>query len=208
MKTKNLLIGTTLLLAAAAPATYAEFTLGLDLIKDSGTRDVDYQFKYNNGNTTQYPSDSYSSNSTGFRLRLGLGTVADRRAEVYLSRYSLSEDGAFAKSGTELEAGVNYIIPFAQNNKAFNPFVKVGIGIGNADTDFTFSDGSTSIKNVHLNLGGGLSYSINKQLSVTGGLEYVYRNWQDIEVQDYYGTGTISISDSVYRLAIGVDFGF
>ena len=55
MKTKNLLIGTTLLLAIAAPATYAEFTIGLDLIKDSGTRNVDYQYESNNGSTSNYP---------------------------------------------------------------------------------------------------------------------------------------------------------
>jgi len=39
-------------------------------------------------------------------------------------------------------------------------------------------------------------------------MEYIYRNWQDIEVQGYSGTGTISISDSIYRLSIGVYFGF
>jgi len=193
----RLLIASILLFSAPA---YAELTLSLDLIKDSGDRDLDlsgYRYQFDN---------SYNADSTGYRLRLGFGSVAESRAELYFSQYEVDDQGRF-NSEDELEFGANYIMTFPQ--KPLIPFLKAGLGVGMADTDAEFitSSGDTTdnIWNVHFNLGAGLSYSVTDNVAVSADLGYVYRVWQEI---DYGSSITMSITDSLFRFGVGVDVSF
>ncbi|KHD05071.1 hypothetical protein PN36_18195 [Candidatus Thiomargarita nelsonii] len=193
----RLLIATILLFSAPA---YAELTFSLDLIKDSGDRDLElsnYRFQVDS---------SFNADSTGYRLRLGLGSVADSRAELYFSQYEVDAQGQF-NSENELDFGANYILTFPQ--KSLIPFLKAGIGVGRADTDTKFitstGDTTDNIWNVHFNLGAGLSYSFTENLAVTASLGYVYRVWEEI---DYGSSITMSITDSIFRFGVGVDVSF
>ncbi|MEN8219057.1 MAG: outer membrane beta-barrel protein [Pseudomonadota bacterium] len=194
---KKLLIASILLLSAPA---YAELTLSLDLIKDSGERDFELSGYWRQANI-----DS-DADSTGYRLRLGFGSVAESRAELYFSQYDVDDQGQF-NSEEELEFGVNYIRTFPQ--KSVIPFLKAGLGVGLADTDTRFitttGDTTDNIWNVHFNLGAGLSYSFTDNLAVTADLGYVYRVWQEI---DYGNSVTMSITDSLFRFGVGLDMSF
>ena len=194
---KTLLIA---MIVAASTQVQAEMTLSLDLINDFGDREVSLSSSYSN----QFAKD-YVSDSTGFRVRWGLGSIEDNRIELYLSSYDVDEDGEFNDSA-EVEAGINYIVTF--KNMPVIPFFKVGLGVGSADTDRTFinssGDRTENIHNFHFNLGGGIDYRITDDFAVTGAIEYVYRNWQDIESI----STTVSTSDTLLRIGFGVNLTF
>jgi opacity protein-like surface antigen len=197
MKKFNLLITASILVLS--PPANAELTFGLDLIQDFGDRN----FSLNNSN---YNTSDVVADSTGYRLKLSLGAIDENRAELYFSQYDVDDSSQFNDS-MEWDLGMNYIFTFLQ--KPFIPFVKVGFGLGQADTDLNFikdsGDTTDNILNSHLNLGGGLSYSFTDNLAVTAGLEYIYRSWQDVE---YNNDLTLSRTDSVFRFGVGVDVTF
>ena len=200
MKTYKLLISSSILFFATQ--ANAELTLGLDLIQDSGDRKTSLDNSSYNYDTSDFVADS-----TGYRLKLSLGAIDESRAEFYFSQYDVDDSGQF-NDNMEWELGMNYIFTFL--HKPFIPFVKVGFGLGQADTDLkiiNYSSGDTTdnIYNGHFNLGGGLSYSFTDNLAITAGLEYVYRSWQDLE----YSNGlTLSTTDSVFRFGVGLDVTF
>lgn len=200
MKTYKLLIASSILVLSAQ--ANAELTLGLDLIKDSGDRDISADsfsgYNYDRGN--------FAADSSGYRLKLSLGAIDENRAEFYFSQYDVDDDKAFG-SQKEWDLGINYIFTF--RHKPLIPFVKAGFGFGQADTDLQiinyYGDTTDNIYNAHFNLGGGLSYSFTDNIAVTAGLEYIYRSWQDLE---YGNVLTFSTSDSVFRFGLGLDVTF
>jgi len=158
------------ILLISAQQANAELTLSLDLFKDSGDRDLSASYSYS-GN--EFDTSSFVADSTGYRLRLGLGSVEDNRGELYFSQYDVDKSGQLGDK-KEWELGGNYIFTFLKNPlipllEPVTPFLKAGLGIGQADTDMVFinSSGDTTdnIYNVHFNLGGGLSYSVTDNCS-------------------------------------------
>jgi len=197
------------ILLFSAQQANAELTLGLDFLQDSGDRDLSASYS-SSGN--EFDTSGYIADSTGYRLRLGFGSVKDNRTELYFSQYDVDDDGQFGDK-QEWELGVNYIATFFKNSvnpslKPVTPFLKAGLGFGQADTNMEFitSSGETTdnIYNVHLNLGGGVSYFFTDNIAVTGGIEYVYRDWEDIK----YGFVTIDTTDSLFRFGVGIDVSF
>ena len=198
------------ILLFSAPQVHAELTFGLDLFKDMGDRDLSAGY---GSSSSQNDLDNSAADSTGFRLRLGFGSIKDSRGEIYFSKYEADDAGPLGYSN-EWELGGNYIFTFMKNPtnpllKPVSPFLKAGIGLGGADTEMTFiysDSGETTdnIYNAHINLGGGVSYSFTDNIAITGGIEYVYRSWQDFE-SGYY---TISPTDSLFRIGIGIGVTF
>lgn len=197
------------ILLFSAPQAHAEFTFGLDLFKDSGDRELSAGYY---SSSSENVIDSSAADSTGFRLRLGFGSIKDSRGEIYFSKYEADDAGPLGYSN-EWELGGNYIFTFMKNPtnpllKPVSPFLKAGLGFGGADTEVTFiydsGDTTDNLYNVHLNLGGGVSYSFTDNIAITGSIEYVYRNWQDFES----GVYTFSTSDSLFRFGIGVGVTF
>jgi opacity protein-like surface antigen len=209
------------ILLFSAQQANAELTLSLDLIKDSGDRDVSFDSSL--GSESTITGDS-AADGTGYRLRLGFDSIKENRVELYFSQYEVDEEkktngliNAFNYKD-EWELGINYIVTFLKKPvnpslAPLSPFLKVGLGYGQADTDVEFrrvssvgiTDTTDNISNFHLNLGGGLSYSFTDNLSVSGGIEYIYRNWQDIETG--YGT-TIDTTDGLFRFGAGINVSF
>ncbi len=209
MTTMHRLSMASILLFSAQQA-HAELTFGLDLFKDSGDRDLSASYS-RSGN--EIDTSTSVADSTGYRLRLGLGSVKENRTEFYFTQYDVDESGLLGYKN-EWELGVNYIFTFLKKPanpllKPVSPFLKAGIGLGQADTDVVFVDsyGETTdnIYNAHINLGGGVSYSFTDNIAITGSIEYVYRSWQDFE---YGGDVTFSPSDSLFRLGVGIDVSF
>ncbi|EDN67588.1 secreted protein [Beggiatoa sp. PS] len=188
----------------------AELTLSLDMFQDSGDRDTSASYS---SYGDEIDSVGSVADSSGYRLRLGLGSLTKSRIELYFSQYDVDDEGVI-NFNKEWEFGANKIITFRQkvvnpSLGAVTPFLKVGLGMGQADTDIDFTtdlsdDTTDNIYNIHLNLGGGVSYSFSDNVAITGNLEYIYRNWQDIEA----GPFTIGITDSLFRLGVGVDVSF
>ncbi len=209
MKIKHCLSMASILLCSAQQAN-AELTLSLDLIKDSGDRDMSASFS-RSGN--EFDTSSFVADSSGYRLRLGFGSVKENRTELYFSQYDVDDNGQFADK-KEWELGVNYIFTFLKNPvnplfKPVTPFLKAGFGFGQADTNMEIinysGDTTDNIYNIHLNLGGGVSYSFTDNIAINGGIEYVYRNWQDLE---YANAVTIGTSDSIFRFGVGINVSF
>ncbi len=182
------------LLLGYAPAASA-LVLSVDIIADSADREA--------SGTGQ--SQTFNADATGIRLRLGTSSIEKSRFEFYFSSYDVDTEGEF-NADNEWDAGANYVLTLSE--LPLVPFIKFGLGIGEADTDlqFTTSGGETTskVKNLQLNAGAGLSYALTEKLSFTGGLEYTARSWQDME----FDTITLQTSDSVIRLGVGVDFRF
>lgn len=208
--TKMYCLSMASILLFSAQQAHSELTLSLDLFKDSGDRDLSASYSYS-GN--EFDSSSYVADSTGYRMRLGFGSVKDNRGEFYFSQYDVDESGQLGDK-KEWEMGGNYIFTFLKNPvipllEPVTPFLKVGLGIGQADTDMVFitssGDKTDNIYNVHFNLGGGLSYSVTDNIAISGSLEYVYRNWEDIEYGNYVTVGT---TDSLFRFGVGIDVTF
>ncbi len=188
----------------------AELTLSLDLIKDSGDRDMSASYS---SSGDEFDTSGFIADSSGYRLRLSLGSVKENRVELYFSQYDVDDNGQF-NDKKEWELGANYIVTFLKKPvnpllEGVTPFLKAGLGIGQADTNMEFirglGDTTDNIYNVHFNLGAGVSYSFTDNIAVSGGIEYVYRNWEEIESG---GAVTIGTTDSIFRFGVGIDVSF
>jgi len=207
--TKMLCLSVASVLLFSVQQASAELTVGLDLFQDSGDRDMSTSYS-SSGN--EFDSSNFTADSSGYRLRFAFASIKENRAELYFSQYDVDDNGQF-NDKEEWEIGVNYIVTFLKQHTnpsldAIIPFLKVGLGIGQADTDMKFitgfGDTTDNINNIHLNFGGGISYSFTDNIAVTGSIEYIYRNWEDIG-NDFV---TIDTTDSVFRVGIGIDVSF
>ncbi len=177
------------LLLLAAQTSSAGVTVGLDLITDSGDREWDLS---RSSTSSVLASKTQPADSSGFRIRLAMGSIEEKRPEFYFSLYNVDDKGQFSDQN-EWEIGANYIRPLMQ--KPLIPFVKIGAG-----------STRDSLFNAHLNFGAGLSFAFTDNLAATANLEYIFRAWEDLESAS--GATTLSIMDSVFRLGVGIDFSF
>jgi opacity protein-like surface antigen len=187
----------TSILLFSSPAN-AELTLGLDFFQDLGDRTVASK------GTTDYAlavvGDS-AADAIGYRLRLGFDSIKESRVELYFS--GLDEEKEMITYKNEWEFGVNYIITFPPLSESVTPYLKTGLGYGHAtDTDVEFK--VDNLYNIPFNFGGGMSYSFSDNVAVSGGIEYIYRNWKDVQDED----DTITVVDNLLRFNIGINISF
>lgn len=188
----------------------AELTLSLDLFKDSGDRN---RSTSSSSSGAEFDSKDFVADSSGYRLRLGFGSVKENRTELYISQYDVDESGQLGDK-KEWELGANYIFTFLKEPvnpslKPITPFLKAGLGFGQADTHLKITnytgDTTDNLYNFHFKLGSGVSYSFTDNIAITGGIEYIYRYWQDLK---YVDAITISIDDSLFRFGVGIEVSF
>ncbi len=190
-----LLVPTFFIFAGTANA----LTLSVDLIGDSGDRNA----------TALGQSATFNADASGVRFRLGTATIESNRLEFSFASYNVSEDGEFGVNN-EWDLGMDYIVTF--NPQPIIPFIKFGIGIGQADTDaqFVSSSGETTdnINNINANFGAGLSYKLANNISLTGSAAYIVRRWQPVETVSTSGSFTTNRRDNVMRFGIGLGYTF
>lgn len=167
---------------------------------------IDYGFVSNEtekdiGSTSFKGDNDYKD----LKFKVGYGTDGDFKGQVSLSFISFDEAVFDGENSDLIEIGFDVIKEF-EVTKEFYPFLKAGVGYGFMDVEGYTED---SIYEVYFNVGAGVSYKATDNLYLIGGVDYVGRKWQDIEVQTgWYATETISTTDSGFKPYIGLNYKF
>ncbi|WP_428737453.1 outer membrane beta-barrel protein [Sulfurimonas sp.] len=180
------------LLAIGSTNTMADVYIGVDYGATSntteiigGTNDVDETNKYKD-----------------ISVKLGIGEDGDWKGQIRVS--SLSYDKTIFDSSHKklIEVSFDGIKEFEiQSVQNLYPFIKFGFGIGSMSID-GYSE--SSITSASFNLGVGISYNVIDHINLIGGVDYIGRSWQDVQISTY----TLSTFDSGAKPYIGVNYTF
>lgn len=126
------------------------------------------------------------------------------KGQVTLSLISFDEAVFDGENSDLIEIGFDVIKEF-EVTSSFYPFLKAGVGFGSMDVEGYEDD---SIYEVSFNLGAGVSFKATDSFYIIGGVDYVGRKWQDIEVAGYYVPSTITTTDSGFKPYVGLNYKF
>lgn len=200
---KKYLIGgvlaSTLLLTNANADT--KWYAGIEVGSASNTTELD-----KNGSKTD--SDN---NYKDFKFVIGKGTGNDWYTQLYLSSITYDNKPWFSDDDKATEIGIEFIKQFKVQEKIY-PFIKFGVGVATMDTDPAQNFSDDSIVAVSATIGAGVDFKATENISILAGLDYNYKQWQDVEVS-YSGTWwskteTWKTSDSATRFYIGANYRF
>ncbi|MDX4049178.1 outer membrane beta-barrel protein [Aliarcobacter skirrowii] len=170
-------------------------------------------------NTTEVEIERYGASTSGdvdnnykdIKFVVGKGTGDDWYTQLYLSKITYDEGQWFSDDDKATEFGIETMKQFKVHEKAY-PFLKFGLGIASMNTTdglieinnsyYRFED--SSIIALSLTLGAGVDFKVTENISILGGLDYNYKQWQDVEAGPY----TISSSDSGTRFYVGANYRF
>lgn len=161
------------------------------------------------GNTNKYTGPSNQNDSievdnaySELKLQLGYGSEADVKAQAYFA-YIQYDAGVYDNSNEALyEFGVELIKEFAYDEDFF-PFIKAGLGLGFMDINGYTKD---QVGNVSGSLGLGLRYKFDEQISIRGGMDFVFRQWNGVyAISDGKQT---NLQDDATKFYIGADYRF
>lgn len=167
------------------------------------------------GNVTNKDKATFTGNLSGdveqdnsysdLGVVIGMGNDGDWKGQLRLSKIGFSETIFDNTNKDAFEIGVDVIKEFEVYDNTY-PFIKAGLGYTIMSLDNP-SLSESSILGVELNIGAGLAYKVIDNISIYGGLDYVYRKWQDIQ---YYGSinATRSTTGSGIKYNAGVNFSF
>jgi hypothetical protein len=192
---KNKVMKTLVVSSLLASAAFADVYVG-----------VDYGQVGNTDKATNSASNSITqTNAYGdLGVKVGFGTDGGWKSQLRVSKIDYDK-AIFDSSHKDLtEVGFDILKEF-EVSKNFYPFIKLGMGYGWMNVDgYTKS----SIAEVSMNGGVGLSYKAVEHLYLVAGVDYVYRKWQDIEYTNGYTTDTISVTGSGAKIYAGVNYAF
>ena len=159
------------------------------------------------GNTHKYTGSSNFNDNTQvdndygeFKIKLGYGKDADIKIQTYFSLINYDE-GVFDSSNEALyEFGLELVKEFTFN-KDFYPFVKGGAGVGFMDIN-GYSEAQAN--EVSANIGLGLSYKLYEDVSLLGGVDFIYRRWSSV----YENTQQKNVQDDALKLYFGANYTF
>lgn len=147
---------------------------------------VSYEDEAENGNITVTQDNDYNE----ITIKVGSEGADGWSVEGSLSKISFDKVIFDNENDELIEIGMDAIKEFDMDSN-LSPFVKFGAGFGWMDIEGYDDD---TIKSFSFNIGAGLSYKITDNFAVQGGLDFVGRAWQDIEVantgQEISTTGT------------------
>lgn len=160
------------------------------------------------GNKHEVTVDSYSAtidnDYSDVKFKIGSGTDGGVKFQGTFSMISY-KDSIFDSTNKDLkEFGFDIIKEFEVAPSVY-PFLKIGMGIGTMDVEGYTED---SIMGVSFNVGAGVSYKVIDHLYLLAGVDYVGRKWQDVEYYSYYGTTTVSTTDSAFKPYVGANYRF
>ncbi|MFA6144980.1 MAG: hypothetical protein WCW84_12395 [Sulfurimonas sp.] len=152
-----------------------------------------------------YGSSTYDNDYKDIKFKFGSGTDGGTKYQGTLSLISYT-DPIFDNTNKDLmEFGFDIIKEF-EVTSSFYPFLKIGMGVGTMTVEGYSQD---KILGVSVNAGAGISYKVVDHLYLLAGVDYVLRKWQDIEFySSYYGTTTLSTTDSAFKPYIGANYRF
>ncbi|OHE17109.1 MAG: hypothetical protein A2540_01580 [Sulfurimonas sp. RIFOXYD2_FULL_37_8] len=139
-----------------------------------------------------------------FKFKVGYGEDGGFKGQIGLSFISFDETVFDDENSDLIEVGFDVIKEF-EVTKNFYPFVKIGFGVGSMSVD-GYED--SSIYEVSFNVGAGISFKATDNLYLIGGVDYVGRKWQDIEVAGYYVPSTITTTESGFKPYVGLNYKF
>lgn len=196
---KNKLLTKLLMSLVVVSAVNADIYVGLEygqnFNKDKATASI--------GNISASLEQDNKYSDIG--LRLGFGKDGNWKGQVKFSKITYDKV-IFDSSHKDLyEFDFDAIKEFDLRDDVFPknlyPYVKAGIGYGWM-TVTGYSD--SSIKEYSLNAGVGLSYKVAEHFYMNGGVDYVYRNWQDV----LYGSVNVDVTGSGAKIYIGANYAF
>lgn len=138
------------------------------------------------------------------KFKLGAGEDGGFKGQVTLSFISFDEAVFDGENSDLIEIGFDVIKEF-EITKSFYPFLKAGVGFGSMDVE-GYED--SSIYEVSFNVGAGVSFKATDNFYLIGGVDYVGRKWQDIEVAGYYVPSTITTTESGFKPYVGLNYKF
>ncbi len=186
----NKIIQSLIVSSLLSSSLMADFYIGLDYGQVSNTD------KASASGISKTQSNKYSD----IGIKFGVGTDGGWKYQLKISKIKYDKP-IFDNSHKDLtEINMDFIKEFTVG-KNFYPYLKFGFGYGWMNVD-GYTD--SSINEYNLNGGLGLSYKAIEHLYFNGGVDYVYRKWQDIK----YGTTTISTTGSGTKLYLGVSYAF
>ncbi len=181
------------LLAIGTTSAMADTYVGVDYGANANTQKA-------SGGSTVSRSNKYSD----FSFKVGSGTDGDWKSQFRISSISYDKPIFDATHKTLIEFGGDVIKEFTIDSvKNLYPYVKIGLGFGSMSVD---GYSKSSIAEVSFNAGVGVSYKAIDHLYIIGGVDYVGRKWQDIQV-DLAGD-TVSVTDGGAQPYIGVNYAF
>ncbi len=160
-------------------------------------------------NTNKYtgptdPSQNYDvgNDYTELKLQLGYGEEADVKIQGYFS-YLAYDEGIYDSTNEGLyEFGAELIKEFAYDEDIF-PFVKAGFGFGFMGVNGYTKDMATEVGG---NLGAGVRYKLDEDISLKGGLDLVFRQWDSV-----YANSTLkqtNLQTDSTKLYFGIEYTF
>jgi opacity protein-like surface antigen len=163
---------------------------------------VDYGINSNTTKVSGAANASISNKYSDLSIKVGSGKDGDWKGQLRLSRISYEKPIFDNTHETLIEFGGDIIREFTLDSvKNLYPYVKVGLGVGSMSVD-GYSD--SSISEVSFKAGVGVSYKAIEHLYIIGGVDYVARRWQDIQI----GSSTYSIKDTGAQPYIGINYAF
>ncbi len=181
------------LLAIGSTAAMADIYVGVDYGANANTQKASGAF-----------TDSRSNKYGDFSFKVGGGTDGDWKSQLRISSISYDKPTFDSTHKTLIEFGGDIIKEFTIDSvKNLYPYVKVGLGVGSMSVD---GYNQSSITEVSYKAGVGVSYKAIKHVYIIGGVDYVGRKWQDIQIN--IAGDTVSITDGGAQPYIGVNYAF
>lgn len=79
-----------------------------------------------------------------------------------------------------LDGNVRY--NFALRGETFSPYVNGGLGLWIASYDYEFNNGTSSATDLHLNFGGGITFSTRSNIQPFAGLNVAFISGSDVQL--------------------------
>ncbi|MGD9655043.1 MAG: outer membrane protein [Sulfuricurvum sp.] len=195
MKNKILLgLAASSLVASAA---MADVYVGVEYGAASNTEEWEWTGASNG--TREYDNDYRD-----IKLKIGGGEDGGVKVQATLSFIKFDDIVFDATNKDYIEVGVDLIKEFEVNKNVY-PFIKGGLGVGSMDVE---GYNQSSILAVSVNVGAGVSFKATDNFYFVGGIDYVYRDWQDIEYTTGLSTTTVNMTNSALKPYIGANFKF
>lgn len=189
---KKILMGATVVASLiATQASASDMYIGLDIINSGNTFTVD---------VNTLGSANVDDDSKAFKLKVGTVSNEGWRFQGYYLRETYDIPVFDASNDVLNEVGFDIIKGF-EVTPEFSPFIQAGLGFGWMDVTGYTED---SIYAYNLKVGGGVMYKVVPQVELIAGIDFQYREWQDISAGSY----TISTTEKSTKLYAGINYHF
>ena len=175
----------------------SSFYVGLDFGKADNTD------KHTSEDISLKNENSYSDS----KIKLGIQADGTTDFQLTFSKISYDEGVLRGSTGSELyEVGLDIIKEF-EVTSSLSPFIKLGVGYGKMDTQ---SSAYGNVNEFSTNVGIGLSYKLIEHIYVLAGVDYIYRHWNDISINQVPPASSITeeTRGSAIKPYVGLNYKF